>query len=387
MTPKARRASMLTPTDVGAKAQAALRSRLRRWLIDVDEAARDRLTVPLHPPTEQVVARDPDAARDWVRGWHRYAGSGQVEWQPRRWPSFGTQQVPFRIGFAGADEIATAAGQLRRWRTLLSRRHRLVALAPQSPLLPEAVAGGVNRWEPFSETDFDRLVVTVGWLLAHPDSGMFIRQLPIEGVDTKWLGGNRGLVERLVGAVRGDTELGVRTLPALVEIALLDPELLPGMPRLFAASIADLAGLPIAPATVLVLENKEGVYALPAAPEMVAVHGRGYGVIELASLPWLSGTDVVYWGDLDSHGLTILDRFRSRLAGVRSVMMDTDTLTRWEHLAVPEPTLATGETPHLEAAEQAALTAVLDRGIRLEQERIPWPHAVAALRAAGLPLR
>jgi hypothetical protein len=48
--------------------------------------------------------------------------------------------------------------------------------------------------------DFQRLVATVSWLDAHPTSGLMLRQLPIEGVDTKWLGKNKSLVLALLGA-------------------------------------------------------------------------------------------------------------------------------------------------------------------------------------------
>lgn len=375
--------NQITPALAAGRARTALRSRLRTWLTDPVAAQCDALSVGLHPPTERQVAVDPDAARDWVRTWHGYRGPGVVEWEPRRWPSFGTQDVPVRLRLSGAPEIARAAGATARWQSLRQRRDTLVALAAGEPFAG-AVAATLSRWEPLSADDFARLVATVGWLLAHPDSGLLIRQLPIEGVDTKWLGTHRRLVEKLIEAARGSAELGIRTLPAAHEIAVLDRALLPGMPPIFAAPVEGLAQLPITPSTVLILENREGLHALPEMPGTVAVHGSGYRVTELVRIGWLAAADVVYWGDLDTHGMLILDRLRRRLPRVRSVLMDPETLERWQHLGVPEPSPSDEDAVALTDFEHDALRQVRAGQLRLEQERLPWPYVLDRLAAAGL---
>ncbi len=55
--------------------------------------------------------------------------------------------------------------------------------------------------------------------------------------------------------------------------------------------------------------------------------GRGgFDVDNVGRLPWLGGADVVYWGDIDTHGFAILDRLRAWLPEARSVLMDQETL-------------------------------------------------------------
>ena len=375
----------VTPALAADRARSAFRSRLRTWLADPIAAQSDSLSVGLHPPTERQVAVDADAARDWVRTWQGYRGPGVVEWEPRRWPSFGTQDVPVRLRLSGAPEICQAAGAAARWQSLQQRRDTLVALAAAAPF-PEAVATTVARWEALSADDFVRLAATVEWLLAHPDSGLLIRQLPIEGVDTKWLGAHRRLVEKLVEAVRGNADLGIRTLPAAHEIAVLDRSMLPGMPSIFAAPVEGLARLPITPSTVLILENREGLYALPEIAGTVAVHDSGYRVTDLDRIGWLAAADIVYWGDLDTHGLLILDRLRRRLPRVRSVLMDPETLERWRHLGVSEPSPSDEDAVALTDLEYDALRQVRAGALRVEQERIPWPYVLDRLAAAGLPV-
>jgi hypothetical protein len=58
----------------------------------------------------------------------------------------------------------------------------------------------IRRLTELDADDFQRLVATVTWLDAHPTSGLMLRQLPIERVDTKWLGRNKSLVLALLGA-------------------------------------------------------------------------------------------------------------------------------------------------------------------------------------------
>ncbi|WP_064077664.1 DUF3322 domain-containing protein [Prescottella equi] len=371
------------PAVVAAKARSTYTARRRRWLTDPDAAELDSLTMALNPPTESAVATDPDRVVAWVRGWRSYTGAGDVEWQTRRWPSFGAQQVPTRVVLGGATRIAAAAGRSTEWATLTTRRDRLIAaVAPDAPDFPAAVAATATKWEALDDNDFVRLSSVLRWLLANPASNLLIRQLPVPGVDTKWIGRHRGLVQSLVVGAGGSTDLGIRSAPPLLALAVLDRTLLPGAPRTFAAPLAELAALPLAPRRVLILENKEGLHALPDWPGTVAVHGSGYTVPELAALPWIASGETWYWGDLDSHGFAILDRLRRHLPAVRSVLMDPETLARWSELAVPEPSVASGDFDLLTTEERTALGCLRDGDRRLEQERIPWVHVLDRLEHA-----
>lgn len=388
-------ATPVEPAQLRGKAASAYRNRRRGWLIDPAAAATDTLTVALHPPTEKQVAADPDGVVAWLRGWQRTElGAGtSVEWAERHWRSYGTQQVPVRVLVRGADEIARLAGHGALWRRICARRARLTALAEETTGadstprtdLPTRLAATATRWSELTETDFAILLSALHWLRDHPGSGVYIRQLPIPGVDTKWVSRHRRLLEELLAGIRGDADLGVRTLPRTCDLALCDPALLPGMPRRFAAPLDALAALPIRPAQVLILENKEGLYALPSLPGVVAVHGSGYAAHELAAVPWIAESDCVYWGDLDTHGFAILDRLRSHLPDMRSVLMDLGTATAWAGLAVTEPQQSSAERlPRLTADEQQVFDYVRERQMRLEQERIPWPAVLTALETAGL---
>lgn len=81
-----------------------------------------------------------------------------------------------------------------------------------------------------------------------------------------------------------------------------------------------------------------------------------------------------------SDGFAILHALRSGCTDVTGVLMDEETLLAYRDLWVPEPKPATGVYPTLTDREQRTLERIRGEGnVRLEQERIPWAVALAAL--------
>jgi hypothetical protein len=94
----------------------------------------------------------------------------------------------------------------------------------------------------------------------------------------------------------------------------------------------------------------------------------------LGDLPWLKDMEIVYWGDIDTHGFDILNRLRGRFRCVRSILMDADTLLAHTEQWVVEPAPTSRALPNL-TSDEASLYRDLVEGlhgptIRLEQERV-----------------
>ena len=95
----------------------------------------------------------------------------------------------------------------------------------------------------------------------------------------------------------------------------------------------------------------------------------------------------MYWGDIDTHGLVILSRARRVLPGLRSVLMDEATLLAHKTLWTLEPVQhAEAELTELTAEERAVFVGLRSGEwgpkLRLEQERLPWASALAAVQFA-----
>jgi len=361
----------------------------RAWL---DGGGEWPLAVPLGVPTEADVATDLPGVRAWVDAWGVSRGAGRLETQQRKWTRLGSQTLPAALHLASPSEVAAWCGQERRWNRACARDEVLRTRWPQ---LREGAGLGrfFDMLADYSDADFERLLQMLGWLLANPSSGLYVRQLPVVGVDTKWLEKRTGLVTELLSMLRADSArsdffaaTGLRRQSHRVRMRILCPTLRAGVGFLrdIEAPLDELAALAIRPSALLVVENHESGIALPDFPGVVAFVGLGKAVTALAQLPWVRGIPAVYWGDIDTHGLAILSAAKSILPSLESVLMDIGTLTTFKELAVQEPAQTTEAGVSALNEQERALFDGLRAGtwgtkLRLEQERIPWPVALAAL--------
>lgn len=117
----------------------------------------------------------------------------------------------------------------------------------------------------------------------------------------------------------------------------------------------------------------------------VAVLKLGHAVGQLRALPWLAGARLVYWGDIDTHGLAMLDKARQAWPQTESLLMDAATLLAHRSLCGEEPQPYNGSPPTLLRGGECEAFDGLVQGrwgvrLRLEQERLPWPLVLAALQ-------
>lgn len=383
-------ARMVDRGTAAAQARKVFERRYRDWAVAVaagEHLAVPLVEVPLHPPTEWEALGHTEAAAGWVREWHTSGAPGLL-WERRRWASVGAQDVPVRVRLDDPVTLARFAGVLPRWRTAVERATALLAVAGGTTATPattparEAVRRSLGVVVALDVANFEGLRGVLTFLRENPASGMFVRQLPIRGVDTKWIGVHRSLVTGLHTAFTGRPDLGLAPMPGGVRVRFLDPGLAPGGLTDVTAPIGEWNRWEMSPDIVLVVENLETVVAMPPMAGAVVVHGSGYAVDRLEQIGWVRAARILYWGDLDSHGFAILHRIRSHLPHVESVLMDAETLRSHRDLWVTEPAPFAGELRLLTGEEAAALADLRAHGnVRLEQERIEWATALAALRS------
>ena len=392
---------MKSPEAVRAALATRYRRQEWRWLraaLGHDDTASDwPLRLSLGAPDERRALADPDALRAWLAAWRAHDGPGTLAHAMRRWQTLGRQTLPTHLILDDAATLADAVGQGARWRRLL---HRGRTLARGTPERLEAIGTVLPTLAELDDADWTRWRAAADWLAAHPDSGLYPRQLPIAGIDTKTLERWRASLERwLVGGARQGTAtgtisdrvagtrdaLGLRRLPVRLRTLALDSAV-PGWPQGLTdieLPVTELAALPLRPARVLVVENLQSGLALPPLPGTLAVVGLGYALEPLAEIGWLADAPIDYWGDIDTHGLAMLARLRQRFGHVRSRLMDETTLLDHRALWVEET------RPHaaisldgLDEAE-AALYDDLRRGTLGDRRQArAGAHRVAA-RAGG----
>lgn len=371
------------------EARSTLRERLQRdmsgWAASPDNFSP--LKFALHPPTEKQAIVNQQAAIDWVAEWRHVSDkpefAGTVTWEERAWSRVGRQSVPVRFVLKDAEVVARFVGgePAARFKRMKDRATHIREVCGESAAVAGAIRANGQRIVGLSDVNFDRVLEVVTWLGENPVGQLRPRQLPIRGVDSKWFSAHKTVVTALLKACGREDAVSVLEPEPRLRARFLDPQLAPCEALCdVTAPVDELARMEIEPETVFVFENLESVLSMPSYAGAVVIHGGGYSVDLLARLPWLHASRVVYWGDLDSHGFAILAKFRNQVPGAVSILMDVETLMAHRDLWVEEPKPHTGSVVGLTSSEERALARVRTEGnVRLEQERIPWKYALAAI--------
>ncbi|MGW1680292.1 DUF3322 domain-containing protein [Saccharopolyspora sp. NPDC002376] len=349
------------------------------------------LGIGLRGPSARDVRARFDEVRAWAEQWRRGQGL-RVEMKMVGGRVIGANEVPARAWVDSYDQLWSVLGAQ-------SEVQKIVELLDTTKLHGPAIAEWViiKPLEVLRRADvWGDLVETVRWIDAHAHSDMYLRQVDVPGVDTKFIERHRTILsamldrqlpEQRIDPTRPPSDFAgryrFRTKPAYVRFRRLDADA--GFSEL-SVRVAELAEMPLDAGTVFIVENEVTYLAFPPAEDAVVIFGEGYATTRLEPLRWLADKDLVYWGDIDSHGFAILNRLRRTFDHTRSMLMDRATLLAHETQWVIEPS-PTAE--HLETLlpDEAALYTdlvedVLGRAIRLEQERISYAAIEQAVRDA-----
>lgn len=226
------------------------------------------------------------------------------------------------------------------------------------------------------------LMAVCNYFIRNPKPGLYLRELPIP-VHTKFIEQHKGVVRSLLEFLipdavnRGETffekQFNLKYSEPPVRIRILDADI---ATRMF-SGLSDLSiqetefrGMSISCRTVYIVENLMNFLTMPILPNAVCIWGGGFKVKLLKGCGWLVEKKIVYWGDIDSHGLLILSQLRGYFPQVEAMMMDFATLRYFEkELGVGERTNVS-VLEHLTEEEYELFEYVQSNKLRLEQEKI-----------------
>jgi hypothetical protein len=310
---------------------------------------------------------------------------------------FGSNAVPQSAWIDSLDDALILIGKQReaaRFRTLIDQTRQrapvLLTWMAQRPLRALELAA---HWH--------LLLDIVLWLQMHPRPQIYLRQVDIPGVHSKFIESHRGVLSELLdlalpinaidtecrGASQFAARYGFLDKPVRIRFRVLDPHLiiLPGAtgPDLTVDS-ASFALLRPAVRQVFITENETNFLAFPQVPGSLVIFGAGYGWDALSQAEWLNACTILYWGDIDTHGFAILDQLRARFGHVESFLMDRATLIAHRLSWGVENEQVLHPLSRLDH-EEASLFDDLryDRfqaGLRLEQEYIGYQWLESSLR-------
>lgn len=310
----------------------------------------------------------------------------------------GRHNIPVSLLFESPEDLASLLGKRLEWETFITLTQlvakcddRLFSWAMRYPIRLLEVA-----------TDLDRLLLLWKWMIEHPRSGIYLRQIDLPGIDTKFTEKHMGLLsqwldltldealidDRYRGISQFERRYGFLGKPELVRFRLLDTSLhyrgcddisIPA--KQFCTLFQPGEDLPIE--RVFVIENDICALTLPLAKKSLVIFGRGYFFDHLSECEWLHRVELWYWGDIDTHGFAILDQFRSLFPHTNSFLMDRATLMEHKVSWGNEPKPFTGVLQHLDAEEEALYQDIvfgrIRENLRLEQELVRYGRVESAI--------
>lgn len=344
------------------------------------------LVLPIGAPGADTFRDAGEALRQHLQQWSAIAtsGPGTVQWQarsyrggaapvnvPTHWTLARPSECMAAISRLAAPGHADMAADYQALAAVLgsadARFHRLLLrrLALWRHLPTEQVVAAARI----------ALQLEPGCAAGKP-----LRALAVAGNDSKFFERHDSLLKALLDE-RFDGEASRQGLTAFlgaspegehwVLVAPLDDGLLPF--RRLRVTTTELHTTAVPGHRILLVENERCLHQLPTPlPDTVAVLGSGLNLAWLAA-PWLHQRSVAYWGDIDTWGLAMLARARQQLPHLHALLMDQDSFSAHQRLAVAEPVHASSPPAGALRPEEAALDQHLrtqGQG-RLEQEFLP----------------
>ena len=358
------------------------------------------LRLRLVGPTSNELSERFDEVRLWMVNLRHGAPHYRVVLREVRHRVLGSNAVPDEIWIDTLDDALALIGkqkEARRFASLVqATREQHASLLPWLQKRPQQALALADSWS--------RLLAIVSWLCAHPRPGIYLRQVDIAGVDSKFIEAHRGALSELLdlalpaeaiahsasGLSQFSRRYGFLDKPLRIRFRLLDERmaLLPtGQAQDISLTSAAFAQLDPQPGRVFITENEVNFLAFPPVAGSMVIFGAGYGFEVLAGAQWLQQRSVYYWGDIDTHGFAILDQLRAQLPQAQSFLMDRATLMAHTLHWGEEPKPLLRDLPRLTGAERALFDELRDNRlrarVRLEQERIGFSWVQQAL--AELP--
>lgn len=351
------------------------------------------IRIPVSPPKPAEMLNCFEQLRDEILTLRRWADDKGIFLEEREaaHQQLGKNRIPAAVTIPDIHTLATLLGKTKH----LSKICRLFARLEEE--LPEICPWAAAH--PFDllrqEKNLDRLILICRRLRDHPRPGVYLRQVSLPGVDTKFFEKHRNLLStwfdlllppdvidtNYTGAKGFEERYGFKRKPEQVRIRFLDSGNAPIIGGVRCTDVTltaedfrnlELPGIH----TIFVTENDINALSFPPFPGGLLIFGRGYSFSALSEAELLTKHPIYYQGDIDTHGFAILSQFRGHFPHTTSILMDRDTLLEHRDHWTEERSQTKAELPNLSDSELKLYNDLrqdrLGSQVRLEQEFIRY---------------
>jgi len=372
---------------------------------EIDGSCFFPLAIPWGKPTAKQMGENFTDVRERISAIVAQSGMENmgyiIEWQEINHRRLGRQRLPKAL-LLDLPGFLRCTGKNKEYQHFVNDLALIRKREPQLESWLKSHAMEVVR----QAGKWPKLLAVLTWFKANPRPDLYLRQLNIPGVDSKFIERNKKILRLLLDEILPDAAIssdvttlaqhgferryGLRYDEPLIRMRYLDPSQRPHQ-ACFDISLPLSGCISLYPpcSRVIITENKINGLTFPDLNDTLIIFGLGYGIETLKQVAWLHNKKIFYWGDIDTHGFAILSQLRSFLPHTRSFLMDKETLMAHRLLwgKEEEAKRCTGELSYLSAEELSLYNDLKDNipgnRIRLEQERIDF----AMVQVAATQLR
>jgi hypothetical protein len=322
----------------------------------------------------------------------------KIEWNDVKNRILGRNRIPVAVIFENPESLALFLGKKKEYTLFLDVKERIMTAFPE---LKNWLLKNTGQ-AAYIALILSKLISVAKWVIEHPMPRIYLRQIILPGVDTKFIEANKKIIGEWLDILLSDyfinsnytgvkgfeKRYGFLSKPELVRFRMLDENRAAGFSDItvradeFCRTAREVS-------YVFVTENDINGLSFPAVKSGIVIFGRGYGFDLFREASWLRDREIWYWGDIDTHGFAILSRFREYFPQAKSLLMTEDVLlacrdswsTENESAALPERLSEEEKKLFLDMKENR-----FGKSVRLEQELIPYNLLKDALSEIGMEL-
>ncbi|MDQ7085265.1 MAG: DUF2220 family protein [Sulfurovum sp.] len=339
-----------------------------------------RIEIKFRRLSEKEIEQHFEAVRDWVMDLNQ--STFDVSFETISYRSLGDQLMPKFLSMGVEGFLQT----LLKQKSYMNHCILIDKILTTFPQLQEFLLAKPKLIMEYDEV-WERVLLVCKHFLKHPNPSVYMRELEIESVDTKFIESHKKIIDTILSilderevvtlAQHGfEKRYGLKYDLPSIRFRILDK-------NHFIAGLSDITlplnefmTLDIACEKVFITENKINGLSFPQMSSAIVIFGLGYGIESLKEVQWLQNKKLYYWGDIDTHGFAILSQFRSYFPHAESMLMNEEILLKYKNMATQENETKRfmGELGYLSKAEEEIFLKLKEdfyaKYFRLEQERI-----------------
>lgn len=353
------------------------------------------IKLPLKAPTtsSQILA-NMSHIHNFKQAWQNFNHEFdwcQVEFQSKNFQKFGVVTLPHHliienraglIGIFSKDKQVQLQNLQNRINKIICELNKNFEIDSQGFL--NFLIDNLESFEHVSDDEIHQFLQLLPQLTFGMGNGLYLRNLPIIGVDSKFIEMHFRLIESFLNKLYDNEIINQGGLMAWLNCQEKPNDWLLVKP-LCELTKNKLAKLPLLrlnsqtlityelPAdNILVIENEQSCLMLSDIQNTIAIAGGGKNIGWLKA-DWLKHKKVYYWGDIDLDGLFILSLARQYCPNIIPIMMDKKTILNHQNLMVNDNSTIQSIPEHLTQTEKSLFLALKNGeffGTRLEQERL-----------------